>query len=115
MACSSWPIGYIAPMKITLLAFLIFASSVHAVKLSETAVQTVTIETERSFKNEKDALEAAFMLEDLLHNRRSEEFGNLKKKCDHFIGLLKPTVVRLKTDENNNIKGIIQSRIRCLR
>lgn len=102
-------------MKITIIALLIIAFNAHAVKLTETTIQAVTIETEQSFLNEEEALEAAFKLEDKLHNYSSDEFGKLKTRCHDFIGLLKPTTVRLRMDKGQNIKGIIQVRIRCLR
>ena len=102
-------------MKITLITLLIFTFNVHAVRLTETKVQTITITTEQTFSNEEDALEAAFGLEDELNNYRSEEFSKLKKECDNFISLLKPTTVRLETGKDQKLKGVIHARIRCLR
>lgn len=99
----------------TLLLLLIIAFNVHAVKLTDTEVQSITIETEQSFQNEEDALEAAFTLEDELNNYSSVGFGKLKKRCNDFIGLLKPTTVRLKTGKDQNLRGVIHARIRCLR
>ncbi len=102
-------------MKITLIILFIFAFNVHAVKLTDTEVHTVTMATEQSYQNEEDALEAAFVLEDELNNYKSETFGKLKKRCDNFIGLLRPTTVRLETNKDQNLKGIIHAKIRCLR
>ena len=94
---------------------LIFALDAQAVKLSETEIQTIKIPTAETFQNEKDALEAAFSLEDQIHNRRSSEFKKLRKSCDHFIRLLKPTIVRLESDENQKIKGVVHAKVRCKR
>ncbi len=102
-------------MKITLIILFIFTFNVHAIKLTDTEVQIVTMATEQSYQNEEDALEAAFGLEDELNNHKSEAFAKLKKRCDNFISLLKPTTVRLKTSKDQNLKGIIHARIRCMR
>lgn len=102
-------------MKITIIALLLLTFNAHAVRLTETKVQTVTIATEQSFQKEADALEAAFALEDELKNYRSDEFSKLKKRCDNFISLLKPTTVRLEAGKDQNLKGVIHARIRCMR
>lgn len=94
---------------------LYFFTSLAEAKLSETSVSIVSVETSEVFTHEADALEAAFRLEDQLQNPRSEEFSKLQKKCDYFISLLKPTVVRLKVDNELKIKGIVEAKIRCKR
>lgn len=95
--------------------FLIFALDVHAVKLSETMIQTIKVPTAQTFQNEKDALEATFSLEDQIQNHGSSEYKKLRKNCEHFIRLLTPTIVRLEVDEYQNIKGVVHAKIRCMR
>lgn len=75
----------------------------------------VAVETPDSYQVEEDALEAAFSLEDQLQNPRSAEFSELKKDCDNFVALLKPTVVRLRKDNEKKIRGLVEAKIRCRR
>ncbi|HLW57962.1 MAG TPA: hypothetical protein VKY27_11275 [Bacteriovoracaceae bacterium] len=98
-----------------LVIILCFFTTLAEAKLSETAISIIPVETTEAYSNEADALEAAFLLEGQLQNPRSEEFDKLKKICDRFISLLKPTVVRLRVDGNQKVKGIVEAKIRCKR
>lgn len=101
-------------MKILLLTLFALSLNAFAVRISDTVIKTVVLDTKDSFKTEAEALEEAFRLEDLVKDKKSSEYRALKKNCIKFVQVVEPTVVRLHHEEDK-IRGKVFIKIRCER